>query len=66
MNTNKEGYKSVSYDKLMAILVEVVKEQQEQINDLKAEKNAKIASLENDIAELKEAMSNAIMLTSVK
>ena len=37
MNTNKEGYKSVSYDKLMAILVEVVKEQQEQINNLMVE-----------------------------
>ena len=73
VNTDKEGYKSVSYDKLTAILIEAVKEQQkqmaaqqEQINALKSEKDGKIASLENDIAELKEAMNSVIMLTSVK
>ena len=32
-----EGYKSVQYDKVVALLVEAVKEQQKQINSLKAE-----------------------------
>ena len=63
VHTDNEGYKSVSYDKLTAILIEAVKEQQEQINALK---DGKIASLENAITELKEAMNSAIMLTSVK
>ena len=34
VNTDNEGYKSVSYDKLTAILIEDVKKQQEQINAL--------------------------------
>ena len=32
---NAEGYKSVQYDKIVAILVEAIKEQQKQINDLR-------------------------------
>jgi hypothetical protein len=34
---NEEGYKAVAYDKLSAVLIEGMKEQQNQINDLKAE-----------------------------
>ena len=34
---NAEGFKSVQYDKVVALLVEAVKEQQKQINSLKAE-----------------------------
>ncbi len=37
VKTDKEGYKMISYDKLTAVLVEVLKEQQQQINTLKAE-----------------------------
>jgi hypothetical protein len=32
-----EGYKSIQYDKVVALLVEAIKEQQKQINSLKAE-----------------------------
>jgi hypothetical protein len=34
---NTEGYKSVQYDKVVALLVEAIKEQQKQIDSLKAE-----------------------------
>jgi len=34
---NTEGYKSVQYDKIVALLVEAIKEQQKQIDSLKAE-----------------------------
>jgi hypothetical protein len=34
---NAEGYKSVQYDKIVALLVEAIKDQQKQINSLKAE-----------------------------
>lgn len=66
VHTNNEGYKSVSYEKLTAILIEAVKEQQKQINALKAEKDGKIASLEKAVADLKEAMNNTVKLTSAK
>ncbi len=39
VKTDTEGYKSVAYDKLTAILVEALKEQQNEINELKAEIN---------------------------
>jgi uncharacterized protein YlxW (UPF0749 family) len=32
-----DGYKSVQYDKVVALLVEAIKEQQKQINQLKKE-----------------------------
>jgi hypothetical protein len=34
---NAEGYKSVQYDKVVALLVEAIKDQQKQIDSLKAE-----------------------------
>jgi hypothetical protein len=37
VNTDKEGYKSVSYSGLTPILLQAIKEQQKQINDLKKE-----------------------------
>jgi hypothetical protein len=37
VNTDKDGYKAVSYEKLTAVLVEAMKEQQKQIDGLKAE-----------------------------
>ena len=39
VKTDTAGYKSVAYDKLTAILVEALKEQQNEINELKAEIN---------------------------
>jgi len=46
VHTDKEGYKSVSYDKITAVLIEAVKE-------LKAEHQTKIKQLEAEIAQLK-------------
>jgi hypothetical protein len=37
VKTDKEGYKAVSYDKLTAVLVEAIKDQQKQISQLRAE-----------------------------
>jgi hypothetical protein len=37
VNTDKEGYKSLSYDKLTAVLIEAVKEQEKEIASLKKE-----------------------------
>jgi hypothetical protein len=37
VNTDKEGYKSISYDKITALLIEAIKEQQEEISQLKKE-----------------------------
>ncbi len=37
VKTDDKGYKSVSYDKLTALLIEAVKEQQKQIDELKKE-----------------------------
>ena len=34
VNTNEDGYKAVAYDKLTAVLLEAVKEQQDQIETL--------------------------------
>ena len=49
VNTDSEGYKAVAYEKLTAVLNEAVKEQQSQIEDLKA----KNAHLEQEMAELR-------------
>ncbi|MDM8557316.1 hypothetical protein [Candidatus Parabeggiatoa sp. HSG14] len=35
MSTDSEGYKSIAYGKLTALLLEAVKEQQQQIEELK-------------------------------
>ena len=39
VNTDEEGKKSVSYNNLVGVLIEAVKGQQEQINNLKARLN---------------------------
>ncbi len=49
VHTDKEGYKSVSYDKITAVLIEAVKE-------LKTEHQARIGQLEAEIAQLKAKM----------
>jgi hypothetical protein len=45
ITTDKEGYKSLAYDKLTALLIEAVKEQQGTINELKS----RVANLENEL-----------------
>lgn len=39
VNTRKNGYKAVKYEKLVALLIEGVKEQQKQIDELKSKLN---------------------------
>lgn len=45
--TNKDGYKSVAYDKLVAPLIEAVKEQQQQIRKLEEGNNELKTRIEN-------------------
>ncbi len=40
VNTNDNGIKSVKYGNIVAVLIEAIKEQQEQINELKAQLNS--------------------------
>jgi trimeric autotransporter adhesin len=49
VNTDKEGYKSLSYDKLTAVLIEAVKEQQKEIEGQKE----MIVSLKKEVEGLK-------------
>jgi hypothetical protein len=49
VNTDKEGYKSLSYDKLTAVLIEAMKEQQKEINSQKE----MIVSLKKEVEGLK-------------
>ncbi len=49
VNTDKEGYKSLSYDKLTAVLIEAMKEQQKQIETQKE----MIVSLKKEVEDLK-------------
>ena len=54
VNTDKDGFKALDYSRLTAILVEAVKEQQEEIKGLKAENNAlknKMEAVENKLAK---------------
>jgi len=53
VRTNEDGSKAIAYDKLSAVLVEAIKEQQQQIE---AEK-AKNKELENELVTLKERLS---------
>ncbi|GAB5555100.1 MAG: hypothetical protein Sapg2KO_46910 [Saprospiraceae bacterium] len=49
VDTDEAGYKSVNYGKLTPVLVEAIKEQQDQIDQLKAEK----AAFQTELADLK-------------
>ena len=40
VNTNEQGIKSVKYGNIVAVLIEAIKEQQEQIDELKAQLNS--------------------------
>lgn len=52
VSTNSDGYKSVEYSKLSALLIEAIQEQQDKIQALKSRKaniTARVKSLENSI-----------------
>ena len=55
MHTDKEGYKSVDYIHVVPVLVEAVKAQQKQIDELKKQ-NAEIAELKAQLATLAAAV----------
>jgi hypothetical protein len=63
VNTDADGYKSVDYSKLVAVLIEAVKEQQAQINALTsnlAEQKDAMGELKASVNEL-NALVNAMM-----
>ncbi len=71
VQTDREGYKSVSYQQLTAVLVEAVKEQQREIRELKARHQAEIEELKGMILEMKESLGkvpsgNATLRTSAR
>jgi predicted small metal-binding protein len=39
VDTREDGHKAVKYDRMVALLIEAVKEQQQQINELKEKLN---------------------------
>jgi len=61
VQTNEDGYKSVSYDKMTPILVEAVKEQQDIINTQKEE----IAVLQQQVDELQGLKAQVAALTGM-
>jgi hypothetical protein len=54
--TGEDGFKSVAYDKLTAVLAEAIKEQQKQIES----QNEKIASLEKMISEMHGKIASSL------
>ena len=70
--TDKDGFKSVEYSKLVALLVEALKEQQATIDQLKAANNTgqeNYKALENETREMRasiKALQDAIGTSSVK
>ena len=58
VSADNEGYKSVAYDKLVGVLVEAVKEQQKQIEELKAERDIEIVALKASNEALKQEISS--------
>jgi len=55
--TDAHGYKSVDYGRLTPVLVEAMKEQQKQIDELKKDKEkqkAHIDNIERKLSELQE------------
>ncbi len=58
---DENGYKAVAYDKLTAVLIEAVKEQQKEIETLQVQ-NGKIVELEAENKMLKEKLSKVDVL----
>ncbi|WP_431736401.1 tail fiber domain-containing protein [Cellulosispirillum alkaliphilum] len=62
VHTNDEGYKSLSYDKLTAVLLEAIKEQQAIIEELKSvnEKQSAEIALQNELLTKQQSEIEAI------
>ncbi|MBC8232933.1 tail fiber domain-containing protein [bacterium] len=61
VSTDDEGYKSVAYNKLVAVLIEAIKEQQEVIEKQKSELNemkTKMAKFDEALQKLEALMTN--------
>ena len=60
--TGADGYKSVAYDKLTAVLTEAIKEQQKQIEIIRLENK----DLKSELDELKTLVNNLLVNQSVR
>ncbi len=65
VNTDNDGYKSVSYEKLTPILIEAIKEQQKEIEQLKKDK-AETAELNSDLLNRLEKVEAKLNNTAEK
>ena len=61
VNTDVEGYKSVDYSKLVAVLIEAVKEQQKEITDLQSD----ITKQETEMKQVKASINDIYLLIDV-
>jgi hypothetical protein len=59
VHTDSEGYKSVEYSKVVSVLVEAIKEQQKEIDELKQAKT-ELASLKAKMAQLEVAVQQLV------
>ncbi|MEX0987976.1 MAG: tail fiber domain-containing protein, partial [Bacteroidales bacterium] len=55
VETDEQGYKSVDYSKITAVLIQAMKEQQTEIDDLRKE-NLKISELEEKLQLMEERL----------
>lgn len=60
VNTDVNGFKSVEYSKLVALLIEAIKEQEKKINALENENKSLKASSQQQLGELKVELSTLI------
>ena len=56
VHTDNEGYKSVEYSKLVALLIEAIKELEQENNSLKSDFNEKINRLTGEIESIKNSL----------
>ena len=64
VNTDDKGFKSVQYSHLVSVLVEAIKEQQKQIETLKAEVLAKDSKVQNSESRIKTLESSVSTLST--
>jgi hypothetical protein len=55
VQTDSKGYKAISYEKLVPVLLEAIKEQQKEISELKKQQ-AMISSLSEKVAQLESEL----------
>jgi len=60
VHQDKDGIRSISYTKLVPVLLEAVKEQRLRTEQITAEKDAQIQNLTRELAELKAVVHTLV------